>query len=179
MKREQENMKSVATGLGEKVSLNRKAQLHSAVGNAIKERVTPQKLLGVSEAMMEGVYSQAYNLYNSGNYAEAEKLFRVLIMISAWEPKFSFGLAACMHMLKNYKSATETYAMLMAIDPENPVPYYHTADCCINLKDSVAALIMLNMAIKKAGDKPEYRLLRERASLMKSGIEKEVNVKAT
>jgi type III secretion system low calcium response chaperone LcrH/SycD len=84
------------------------------------------------------------------------------------------GLAACFHMMKEYKNAVSTYAICGVIDPDNPIPHYHASDCYIHMNDPVSALIALEMAIKRAGDKPEYQMLKDRALLSIESLKKEI-----
>lgn len=141
----------------------------------IAQGMTPKDAMGVSNSYLENVYSQAYRLYNTGKYAEATHLFRILIMLNAMEPKYILGLAACYHMLKEYYNAIQTYTMCMAIEPDNPVPSYHSSDCFIQMKDYVSAMICLELSISKAGDKKEYAKMKERAQLSLESLKKQVS----
>lgn len=140
----------------------------------LKEGMSPQEAMGLDQQMLESIYAQAYRLYNTGKYIEATHLFRILIMMNAMEPKYTLGLAACFHMLKEYENAIQTYTMCSAIDPENPIPHYHSADCYIQMKDELSALLTLELAIKRAGDKPEYAKMKERALMSIESLKKQV-----
>ena len=65
--------------------------------------MAPKDAFGINPNALENVYAQGYRLYNTGKYIEALHLFRVLILFNAAEPKYILGLAACFHMLKEYK----------------------------------------------------------------------------
>lgn len=125
----------------------------------------PKDAMGINKNLLEGIYAQAYRLYNTGKYPEAVHLFRMLILLDPKEPKFVLGLAACFHMIKEYRNAIQTYTMCSLLDPADPIPYYHSSDCFIQMKDYISAMLCLEMAIKRAGDKPEYAKLKERALL--------------
>lgn len=133
--------------------------------NIINKGMLPKDALGLSDAIIEGIYAQAYRLYNTGKYSEAIHLFRMLVMLNTTESKYILGLAACFHMLKEYQNAVQTYAMCAMLDPESPIPHYHASDCYIEMKDKLSAIISLDLAIQRAGDKPEYAKVKERASL--------------
>jgi len=105
--------------------------------------------------MVEGIYGQAYRLYQTGRYNDASQLFRLLIMINSTDPKFTLGLGACMHMLKDYKAAAGIYALCAVIDPDNPLPHYHASDCFLQMNDKPSALIALELAVKKAAERPD------------------------
>jgi type III secretion system low calcium response chaperone LcrH/SycD len=130
-----------------------------------KQGMSPKEAMGVSPSYLESIYAQAYRLYNTGKYAEAAHLFRILVMFNAMEPKYMLGLAACFHMLKEYVNAIQTYTMCSALDADNPIPHYHSSDCFIQMKEYLSALLCLELAIERCGDKQEYAKMKERAQL--------------
>lgn len=137
--------------------------------------LTPKDAMGVSNSYLENVYAQAYRLYNTGKYAEAIHLFRILIMLNAMEPKYMLGMAACFHMLKEYDNAIQTYTMCSALDPQSPIPHYHSSDCFIQMRDYISAMVCLELAIARAGDKPEYAKMKERARLSLESLKKQAS----
>jgi type III secretion system low calcium response chaperone LcrH/SycD len=143
-------------------------------GKILKQGSYPKDALGLSDGMVEGIYGQAYRLYNTGKYEDAAQLFKLLILIDSTESKYSMGLAACFHMNKDYSSAIEVYALCGVIDSGSPLPHYHSADCYIQMKDKVSAVIALEMAIKRAVGKPEYKTLEDRAKMMVERLKKEL-----
>lgn len=157
----EENMKDVESSFAE------------LTDKIFKKGMLPKDAMGVSSNLLEGIYAQAYRLYNTGKYVEATHLFRMLILINPTEPKYVLGLAACLHMLKEYKNAIQTYTMCTILDPHNPLPYYHSSDCFIQMKDYVSAMVCLEMAVQKASDKPEFAKLKERASLSLESLKKQ------
>lgn len=138
------------------------------------QKMSPKEALDISPSYLENIYAQAYRLYNTGKYAEASHLFRILIMFNAMEPKYTLGLAACFHMLKDYINAVQTYTMCSILDPKNPIPHYHSSDCFIQMKDYLSAMLCLELAIERTGDKPEYSKMRERAHLSLESLKKQI-----
>lgn len=60
------------------------------------------------------------------------------------------GLAASLHMQKNYPKAIEAYEMVAAIDPTDPFVHFHAAECLRSLgntKDALFALTCCKRAI--------------------------------
>lgn len=139
----------------------------------IKQGMTPKDSMGLTNRFLESVYAQAYRLYNTGKYIEATHLFRFLILMDSTESKYVLGLAACFHMLKEYKNAIQTYTMCAILDPRNPIPHYHASDCYIQMKDFMSAMLCLDLAIKYAGEKPEYSKMKERALLSLESLKKQ------
>jgi type III secretion system low calcium response chaperone LcrH/SycD len=172
MKGDQQQIKKATEELGAVLGKERAKELQTVADKIVKQGVMPKDAMGLSDAMVEGIYGQAYRLYNTGKYKDASQLFRLLIMLNSSEPKYAMGLAACFHMLKDYKNAISTYAICGVIDPENPIPHYHASDCYIHLNDPASAAIALELAVKRAGDKPEYQVIKDRAALMIESLKK-------
>lgn len=140
----------------------------------LEQGLSPKDAMGLSSQLLEGIYAQAYRLYNTGKYVEASHLFRMLILMDPSESKYVLGLAACFHMLKEYKNAIQTYTMCAILDASTPLPHYHSSDCFIQMKDYLSAIVCLELAIKCAGARPEYAKLKERAMLSLESIKQQL-----
>lgn len=173
MKGDPQQIKKATEQLGTAIKEEKKGQMQAAIQQTTRKGTSTKDALGLTDAMVEGIYGQAYRLYSTGKFREATQLFRLLIMMDPTEPKYVMGLAACFHMLKEFKNAADTYAILGVIDPESPISFYHASDCFIQMKDLVSALVVLEMAVKRAGDKPEFRTLKDRALLTIESLKKE------
>lgn len=173
MDRDQREIKKAATKIGKDVSKEMGRDFQKISKEVIEKQLMPKTALGLSDAMVEGMYGQAYRLYNTGKYKEASQVFRLLIMLNSAESKYAMGMAACFHMMKEYQRAINAYMMCSIIDSDSPVPHYHSSDCYIQMNDSVSATIALNMAIKRAGEKTEYKALKDRALMMIESLKKE------
>ncbi len=170
----EKEIKRAAAAVGESMGPQAGKHVQKTMKDVLKNGFAPQSALGLSDAMLEGIYGQAYRLYNTGKYTEAVILFKFLMMVKSTEPKYTMGFAACYHMLKDYKHAIIVYTMCGVIDPESPIPHYHVSDCYIQLKDPVSAIVALDMAVKRAGIKPEYQALKDRALLTIQSLRKEM-----
>lgn len=135
--------------------------------------MTPKDAMSLPPGYLENIYSQAYQLYNTGKYSDASNMFRLLIMFNAMEAKYVMGLAACYHMMKDYVSAIQTYTLCSVLDSTNPIPHYHSSDCYIQMREYVSAMLCLELAIERAGDSPEYAKMNERALLGLEGLRKQ------
>lgn len=134
----------------------------------------PMDALGLKPEMIEGLYGQAYRLYNTGNYREAMSLFRLLLLLNVTEPKYAMGLASSMHMMKHYEPATQMYAICAILDPNNPVPHYHASDCWVKIGDPASALISLELAVERAGDDPQYKQMKDRCNMTIKKLKEEL-----
>jgi type III secretion system low calcium response chaperone LcrH/SycD len=174
MKAEQKQAQKAAESAGKIAEKEVEEDFKQAAKNVVKGSMMPKDLLGLSDSMIEGIYGQAYRLYNTGKFKEASQLFRLLVMINSVEAKFVMGLAACMHMMKEYKAAAEAYMLCAVIDGMTPIPHFHASDCYLQMDDKPSAIISLEMAIKRCKDTPEFRTLKDRAALTLKKLQEEV-----
>lgn len=165
MKSAPKNLKKVSEETAKKLEQNTnvdEAEMFRKFNERVKQ---PKDILGLTDPVVEGIYAQAYRLYNTGRYKDSIQLFRLLVSLAPTEEKFILGLGACFHLLKEYNDAVDTYTLCSAMNPNNPIPLYHISDCLIQMNDPVSAKVTLDLAIQVAGDKPEYATLKDRAKL--------------
>jgi type III secretion system low calcium response chaperone LcrH/SycD len=177
MKNTKQSIKKAVENVGSQLKDTKGADFEAMSRNLFKRDFLMKDALGMSDNMVEGIYGQAYRLYNNGKYKDAAHLFRLLVMLNSTESKYLMGLAACFHMMKEYKSATETYALCSMLDGNNPLPHFHASDCYLQMKDSGSAIISLTMAIKRAEGKPEFQILKDRAMLTLEALKKDLSEK--
>jgi len=167
MKSDREQVKKAVETIGDHIQKKEKNEKNvtQLADDFFKNGHMPKDVLNLSDQQVEGLYAQAYNFYQTGRYQDAIQIFRLLIMLNASETKYILGLAACLHMMKDYKNAIDTYTMCSVLDPETPIPYYHMSDCFLCMKDPYSAIVALEMALKRAGNKPEYQMLKDRSEI--------------
>lgn len=175
MKHTKQGFKKAAEELGQNVDRRGGGAFDQMAQKTLKNSSSIKDILGVSDESAEGVYGQAYLLYNTGRYRDAAEIFRLLIMLNSTEAKYLMGLAACYHMLKEYQSASSTYNLVSIIDPNNPIPFFHASDCYIQLGDKITAAVMLEMAVKRATEKTEFATLLQRAKITLEAIKKDIS----
>ncbi|MBQ3678982.1 MAG: SycD/LcrH family type III secretion system chaperone [Succinivibrio sp.] len=102
------------------------------------------ELVGLDSDKLEVMYAYAYNLYSSGQYSDAEKLFRALVIYDGSVTKYWIGLAACRENQKAFAEAAELYAMGATMGGlDDPEPMYYSALCRLKAdqkENAVAAL---------------------------------------
>lgn len=175
MKGEEKQVKQAVTNLGNAIDKESDSYMR-LLEKAKSGASTPKDLLRLSDAQMESVYAQAYRLYNTGKYIEAADLFRSLIVGNSTETKYSLGLAACFHLMREFDAAAQLYLFCNMLDEKSPIPSFHASDCYLQMRDKTSALVSLTMAIDKAGDRPEYKILKDRATLTAKAIKKELKL---
>lgn len=148
--------------------------LKEALEKALKKGIMPKTALQIGDETMEAIYTQGYNLYNQGKFKEASYMFRLLMLLDFTTPKYVLGLAASAHRLKDYANAANLYLLCAALDPTNPLPHFHAADCYLQLKLPTIALFSLGMAVTASGTQPQYALVKDRAALMKQALDEQL-----
>lgn len=131
-----------------------------------------------SEHQLEEFYEIAYNLYRSGNFQDALPMVQILALARPQEFKYVFTIAACYHMLKQYEEAIPYYVFCALLDPKDPLPHYHEADCWLHLQETSGAWLALYMGIKKARDSKQYYALYDRMVSMQNKLKAEFEEKA-
>jgi len=62
------------------------------------------------------------------------------------------------------------------ISPDDPVPYYHAADCYLKLNDPFSATVALKMVVKRSGSDPKFATIKERSEMTVKKLEEELEV---
>jgi len=108
---------------------------------------TMRELKGITKAEMEAVYSVGFNMYRTGRYDDAEKIFRFLVLFDHLEPKYWMGVGAIQQVRKDYNGALASYGYASFLDLQNPKPQLHAAECFLALGDkpnAASALLALD-----------------------------------
>ena len=145
---------------------------------SLKKGIMPKQALQINDDTMEAIYTQAYNLYNQQKYRESSYIFRLLMLLDFTTPKYVLGLAACAHRLQDYTNAANLYFLCAALDPTNPLPHFHSADCYLQLGAVALATYALSLAINTAQNQPQYEVIKQRAELMKEALDKQLEAQA-
>lgn len=123
----------------------------------------PYEAMNIPKEMIEYLYMNAFNLYNSSKYEEARKIFYILEIFDPKDSRFSYGIAACHHMEKKYPLAIHNYMKCLYLPPVNPMTYYHLADCYLKSDRKREAAVMLKTCIRNAGEDANYGPMKSRA----------------
>lgn len=117
-----------------------------------------------SDEKASGFYAFAYAQYHSGNWQKAENAFSVLCAKRPLEAKNWFGLGATLQESGKFEGALNAWAMTALLDPADPYPHYHAAECCLSLKKMQDAKRALNEARLRTS--PSHHSLADRISVL-------------
>ena len=125
-------------------------------------------LVGLDKDKLEVMYAYAYNLYSSGQYSDAEKIFRALVVYDGSVIKYWIGLAACRENQKAFREAAELYAMGATMGGlDDPEPMYYSALCRLKAdqkENAIAALEFIDLMGK--GSKPHDLQIKAKAKAL-------------
>lgn len=137
----------------------------AAIITALNKGASIGDVCNVTDEQIEGLYALAYNLYTSGNFADAGTVFQALCLYRHKEDRFWLGLAGCRQAQGDLKGAIDAYAMAGTVDLlRNPVPFLFAAKCYIQLGDKENAVGALK-GLLTLGDEtnPEHASCHKKA----------------
>ena len=101
---------------------------------------------------VEAFYAQAYAHYQANQSTEAAEIFSVLCARQPMEVRFWIGLGASLMGCTNYEKALHAWAMAALLDPRDPSPHFHAAECLDSLKQYRDASLALKEAKQRISD---------------------------
>lgn len=125
---------------------------------------TWQELLGYEQNLMQSHYKKAYDLFNQADYKNAAAAFSYLTMLNPYEYHYWMGLGISKQSDRLYEEAIVSYTAAEAMDPENPLPHLHLAQCFYALNVRELAVKHLESAINISANRPEYQQIGQKAS---------------
>lgn len=136
----------------------------------------PADALGFSKEFLDEVYHYAYNLFQQNKIEEASQLFRWLKKMVPVEPIYTIALIHCLTLQKKWLGAISYLLELAYLDVEDPVPFEKISECLIELGDLSGALITIDKAIERAGDKKEFAEAKGKWQLRYDNILSQLNI---
>jgi type III secretion system low calcium response chaperone LcrH/SycD len=142
--------------------------------DGLAKGATIGEIAGLSSDALEASYSLAYNLYNTGKYTDAEKLFSALCIYSHNDARFWMGLGGCRQAGNNLEGAIDAYNMATVTGAlSDPGPSVQAGLCYMKLNDHENAAALFDAALEfgQAGN-VAHQAYRERARAMLDMIRK-------
>lgn len=167
-------IKSVVSKMGPKYTAEEKKEHAKLLLKIFERGLEPYEAMKLTEQDMAQIYLFSYRLFNTGKYAEACEVFKMLTTLAPLEPGFITSLGVCYHKMKEYEKAIRCYITGAFLDTEDPTALFYAYDCYINLQDKVCAGIMLSNALTRCGENPKYAKLKQRTSGLLEVLEKEI-----
>jgi tetratricopeptide (TPR) repeat protein len=102
--------------------------------------------------------------YEKGHIKEAIEGFSLLVLIAAEQANHWFGLAASWQVKGDYEKSLKAWSITALLDPENPLPHFHAAECLLSQNKKNEAL----KALRAAENRHPPRDLQEKIQLLKT-----------
>ncbi len=78
---------------------------------------------------IEALYAFGYQLYQSGRYEDASKVFLALTMLDGKQVRFLMAFGKSMHQMGHFTEAGICYGVAMLLAPDDPQPHLLSAQC--------------------------------------------------
>lgn len=130
-----------------------------------QEEQTNQKLLGVTDEVLDKYYQTAYTFIDEQKWPEASSAFTFLTFLNPFVHNFWICLGIAEQCQAKFQEALVAYTMAEATDPNDPTPIANSFQCAMALGEQEFATYCLNKALVCCGDKQEHAELK--AKLMK------------
>ena len=140
---------------------------------AVESGATMAEIFNISKDTLESGYAYAYQLYQAGNYEDAEKLFRGLTLYSNRDARLWMGLAGCLQARNAYSDAIDAYTMAGVVSSlKDPAPFYYACLCYIKMGDRENAIAGLKGALT-IGDEndPAHKTFHDRMKGLLASLE--------
>ena len=143
-----------------------------AMRAALEKGATLADVFNISRDALESGYALGYNLYKSGNYKDAETMFRGLCMYDGNDPRFWMGLAGCLQAREALQEAVDTYGMAgVAGGLKDPAPFFYAGLCLLKLGDMEGADASFK-SVLTFGDEnnPTHKALQDRTRAVMASL---------
>lgn len=135
----------------------------AAILNLSSEGVKP-----LSNEEQNQLYATAFKLYDDGNYETAAEIFTKLVLSAPFNHGFWRGLASSEQMKQKYTAALHAWCMVALLNPKDPTPHVHAAECLLSQGEHLEANKAL-LAAEKLLDLslPDAKKLADKITLLK------------
>lgn len=137
----------------------------------VAEFGTLREMKGISDAELEAIYATGVNFYRAGNFPDAEKIFRFLVLFEHTSSRFWTSLGSVQQAQKRFEEAIKSYQLAAFLDLHNPKPMYYAAECFLQTGDRVNALNALASLAQYAPDDENGRRFKAKGEALKKVLE--------
>ncbi|CAI1686038.1 Salmonella invasin chaperone [Serratia fonticola] len=120
--------------------------------SVMSEGVMLKDIHGISNEMMEQMYSHAHHFYQQGRLDDAESFFSFLCMYDLNNADYFIGLGAVNQLKKNYQKACDLYALAYVIAKDNFSPIFYSGQCQLLMGNFVKAMQCFDLICRRAND---------------------------
>lgn len=144
-------------------------ELHDLIVQSFSQGGTLADLNGISDDQCEALYTLGHGLYERGNYTDALKVLGYLVTMNHTEHRYLMALGATAQALHKYEDALKQYMAAALMDPLEPAPMVHSAQCLLAMGHRKEALESCDIAIAMSTQEHHAAFLK-RAQTMRESI---------
>jgi len=137
----------------------------------ISEGCTAQKMLDISDKVLQRYYAAAEQLLQEQNWIEAKNAFSFLTFLNPCMHHFWVGLGIAEQAQGHFHEAVQAYIMGTVTNAEDPVVHANAFQCYSALKQEGHALESFYKAIECCSDKPEFAAIRTKTMQYKRQLD--------
>ena len=135
------------------MSLDLSPEEHAkALADIMQGLSSAQGAEGLSDNIIEALYESGHVQFSQGRFDQALKVFAVVLLHRPINARFVCAYGMCQKNLHDYLAAQSAFKVQVLLEPENPVPLLHMAECLMMLerKEEAAAVLasVVEMAMK-------------------------------
>lgn len=108
--------------------------------------ITLFELMELPEKTFESLYAIGERLYSNKLYSQAGDVFFVINMLDSRRFNVWLAYGMCEQHLERIENALSAFAMASITNIESPLPYIHSAQCCIGISEFSEAKAYLKLA---------------------------------
>lgn len=125
--------------------------------------VFPHETLKLTQENLNFIHNMGNQLYEQGQYDQAESIFQFLCTLKPTGQQYWLGLGATQQMKCKYKQAIFSYKFATTLDLEDPKAAFHAAECHLQLNQKLEAQDALEIAIASAKQNSRHSHIAEQA----------------
>ena len=119
----------------------------------------PLDLLGatLSQQSQDTLYHIAYLQYQQAKYADAMRIFGVLLTMDHLEKRYFMGFGSCLQMQRDHEKALQFYGPASILDMTDPEPVMRCVECHLAMGNVPVARQGLEYGLKQAQAHARHR----------------------
>lgn len=117
---------------------------------------TAGEVIGIDENENEAIYTLGYFKYSNGKYADALKLFQLVVLHDHLHRRGLKALGSCLQVLRRHEEAIKPLGLAMLLDPADPGPAFQIAECMLYTGKKENAVLILDKLVEEFGQADEH-----------------------
>lgn len=115
---------------------------------SLSKNIPLQEVLFFTEETMHKFYTYAHLQYQKQEYELASEGFLFLTTLNPFVYRYWLGLGMSEELSQDYHGALLAYKMAARLEKQNPLVYYHIANCYRGLLDEKSSMMALKRSLE-------------------------------